>query len=77
MLHAKRLSMYGVSNKLRSKGQRAAALPAFVRDVLPAFQDGRITPQIDSVYGFADLPQAKGRMEAAGHVGKIVLSLDE
>jgi len=73
MLHAKRLCMYGVSNKLRSKAQRAAALPAFVRDVLPALQDGRITPQIDSVYGFADLPQAKARMEAAGHVGKMVL----
>lgn len=76
MLHAKRLCMYGVSNKLRSQAQRAAAVPHFVRDVLPALSDGRITPQIDSVFAFDDLPKAKARMEASDHVGKLVLSLD-
>ena len=75
MLHAKRLCMYGVSNKLRSKAQRAAALPAFVRDVLPPLTQGRISPQIDSVFHFADLPAAKARMEAGGHIGKIVLTV--
>lgn len=76
MLHAKRLCMYGVSNKLRSQAQRAAAVPHFVRDVLPALSDGRITPQIDSVFAFDELPQAKDRMEASSHIGKLVLSLD-
>jgi len=76
MLHAKRLCIYGVSNKLRSQAQRAAVVPVFVRDVLPALDDGRIEPQIDSVFAFDDLPLAKARMEAAGHVGKIVLSLN-
>lgn len=75
MLHAKRLRMVGVSNKLRTKAQRAAALPAFVRDVLPPLADGRLAPQIDSVFDLADLPEAKARMEAAGHVGKIVLQI--
>lgn len=75
MLHAKRLRMFGVSNKLRSPAQRAAAIPAFVRDVLPALTDGRIAPQIDCVFAFDDLPKAKARMEAAGHVGKIVMSV--
>lgn len=73
MLHAKRLYLYGVSNKLRTKAQRAAAIPAFRRDVLPALEDGRIVPQIDSVFGFDELPRAKARMESGGHVGKIVL----
>jgi NADPH:quinone reductase len=76
MLHAKRLRMYGVSNKLRSQAQRAAAIPAFARDVLPALSDGRITPQIDSIFAFDDLPKAKAHMEAARHLGKIVLSMD-
>lgn len=76
LLHAKRLCMYGVSNKLRSPAQRAAVIPAFVRDVLPALTDGRIAPQIDSVFAFDDLPKAKARMEAAGHVGKMVLHMD-
>jgi len=75
LLHAKRLRMYGVSNKLRTKAQRAAAVPAFARDVLPPLTDGRITPQIDSVFDFDQLPEAKAKMEAGGHVGKIVLRM--
>lgn len=75
MLHAKRLHMVGVSNKLRTKAQRAAALPAFVHDVLPPLTDGRIAPQIDSVFDFEALPEAKAKMEAGGHVGKIVLQM--
>lgn len=72
-LHAKRLTVFGVSNKLRSKSQRAAAVPRFVAEVVPHFAAGRIRPQIDRVYEFAQLPEAKARMEAGGHVGKIVL----
>ena len=75
-LHAKRLTLFGVSNKMRSKAQRAAAVPAFVRDVLPHFASGRIAPQIDQVVDFDQLPQAKARMEAGGHVGKIVLRVN-
>jgi NADPH2:quinone reductase len=62
-----------VSNKLRTKEQRAAAVPGFVADVLPHIAAGRIQPQIDQVVDFAQLPQAKARMEAGAHVGKIIL----
>ena len=72
-LHRKRLVLFGVSNKLRSKAQRAAAVPRFVAEVLPHFASDRIRPRIDQVVGFDELPQAKQRMEAGGHVGKIVL----
>ena len=34
-LHAKRLTLFGVSNKLRTKEQRAAAIPRFAAEVLP------------------------------------------
>ena len=74
-LHAKRLTVFGVSNKLRSKAQRAAAVPAFVAQVLPYFADGRIRPHIDEVVDFSRLQQAKDRMEAGGHAGKIVLRM--
>ena len=74
-LHAKRLTLFGVSNKLRSKPQRAAAVPRFTAEVLPLFADGRLVPQIDQVLPFAQLPQAKARMEAGAHVGKIVLRI--
>ena len=74
-LHAKRLTVFGVSNKLRSKVQRAAAVPGFVADVLPHIASGRIRPRIDRVFDFAQLKEAKDRMESAGHVGKIVLRM--
>ena len=74
-LHARRLSVFGVSNKLRTKEQRSAAVPRFVAEVLPHFAAGRIRPQVDQVVDFARLPQAKARMEAGAHVGKIVLRM--
>jgi NADPH:quinone reductase len=74
-LHAKRLVLFGVSNKLRSKAQKVAAVPRFIAEVLPHFAAGRIRPHIDRVYEFAQLQEAKDRMEAGGHVGKIVLRM--
>jgi NADPH:quinone reductase-like Zn-dependent oxidoreductase len=74
-LHAKRLTLFGVSNKLRNKAQRAAAVPGFVAGVMPHFAAGRIKPQIDEVFDFARLEDAKARMEAGRHVGKIVLRM--
>jgi len=74
-LHAKRLALFGVSNKLRSKEQRSAAVPRFVAEVMPHFATGRIQPQIDRVFDFARLEEAKARMEAGAHVGKIVLRM--
>ena len=74
-LHAKRLTLFGVSNKLRTKEQRAAAIPRFVADVMPHVAAGRIKPQIDEVIDFARLKEGKTRMEAGGHVGKIVLRM--
>lgn len=74
-LHAKRLTLFGVSNKLRSKEQRAAAVPRFVAHVMPHIAAGRIKPQIDQVIDFALLEEGKARMEAGGHVGKIVLRM--
>jgi len=49
-LHAKRLVLFGVSNKLRSAEQRLESTRGFVADILPAIADGRIRPMIDRVY---------------------------
>ncbi|HQS30880.1 zinc-binding dehydrogenase [Polaromonas sp.] len=72
-LHARRLTLFGVSNKLRTPDQRAQSLPAFVADVLPALAEGRIKPLVDRVFPFAELAAAKACMEANQHLGKIVL----
>ena len=76
-LHAKRLVLFGVSNKLRSADQRAAGVPGFVRDLLPAIADGRIRPLIDRVLPFDELPAARECMEANRHLGKIVLKISQ
>ena len=74
-LHAKRLTLFGVSNKQRTPEQRASGVPAFVRDVMPAVAAGRIRPIIDRVYTFDQLAEARARMESNQHLGKIVVTL--
>ena len=73
-LHAKRLHLFGVSNKLRSPEQRAEPVPGFRADWLPLMAAGRLRPLVDRVFPFDQLPQAKACMEAGEHVGKIVLA---
>ena len=72
-LHAKRLRVFGVSNKLRNAEQRAGSVRGFVADVLPAIADGRIRPLIERALPFGQLPQAKEWMESNRHTGKLVL----
>ena len=74
-LHAKRIKVFGVSNKLRTMAQRAAAIPGFSTQILPAFGSGQLKPLLDRVFAFDELPQAKAYMEANQHVGKIVLAV--
>ena len=76
-LHAKRLVLFGVSNKLRNAEQRAESARGFVADILPAIADGRIRPMIDRVYAFDELPAAKARMESNAHLGKIVVRMQD
>lgn len=73
-LHAKRLTLFGVSNKLRSAEQKAQSLPAFRAGVLPLVSRGSITPWVDKSFAFEDLAQAKSFMDANQQVGKIVLN---
>lgn len=74
-LHTKRLKLFGVSNKLRNAAQRAVTVEGFKKDFLPLFASGGLKPLIDRVYYFKDLPQARARMEADAHVGKIVIKI--
>ena len=72
-LHGKRLTLFGVSNRLRNAAQRAETVRGFVRNLLPYFEDGRLRPLVDTVFPFEELPAAIGFMEADRQVGKIVV----
>ena len=73
VLHRKRLTVFGVSNRLRTAAQRAETVRAFARDVLPYFETGRLRPLVDKVFGFDELPDAIKFMESDAQVGKIVV----
>lgn len=74
--HSKRLTLFGVSNKLRNAEQRAATVRGLVADLLPFIAGGRIRPVIDRVFPFDDLQAAKAYMESNAHLGKIVVRMD-
>lgn len=74
-LHAKRLRLFGVSNKLRSPAERALTVRAFEKDFLPYFADGRIAPVVDRVFPIAELPAAHRYFESNAMIGKVVVRL--
>ena len=70
-LHAKRLKLFGVSNKHRNAESRALTVRGFTADFLPYFASGRLKPLIDRVYRFDELPQAKAFVESDAQLGKV------
>ena len=72
-LHSRRLTVFGVSNRLRTAAQRAETVRAFARDLLPYLEDGRLRPLVDRVFEFDDLAAAVAFMESDAQVGKIVV----
>jgi NADPH:quinone reductase-like Zn-dependent oxidoreductase len=74
-LHARRLVLFGVSNKLVGLAQRAASAERFRREVLPMLADGRLRPLIGKVYPFEQLQPARAYMESNSHTGKIVIAV--
>lgn len=74
-LHARRLRLFGVSNKHRSAAERAATVQGLIADLLPHVASGRLRPLIDRVYGFEAAAEAKAFVESDAHLGKVVLRI--
>jgi NADPH:quinone reductase-like Zn-dependent oxidoreductase len=72
-LHANRNLVFGVSNSRAGEAGHAATTAGFVRDILPAFNEGRIAPLVDRVFPLDELAAAKDYMESNAQVGKIVV----
>ena len=73
--HVNRLQIFGISNVRLKREERAETTRGFARDILPALADGRITPLIDRVFGFDELPAAMAHMDAGDRVGKVVVRI--
>jgi NADPH:quinone reductase-like Zn-dependent oxidoreductase len=72
-LHAKRLNLFVVSNKLRPAAQRAHTVRAFEKDLLPYFADGRIAPVVDRVFTFDEIDAAHAYFDSGSVLGKVVV----
>jgi NADPH2:quinone reductase len=73
-LHAKRLVLFGVSQKMTSPAQKAESTRLFAEQMLPLVAAGKLRPLVDRVYPFEEFPAARAHMEANAHVGKIVIT---
>ena len=53
--------------------EKAAAVQAFAREVVPILADGRIAPSIDSRNGLGDVHAAFDRLASCGNRGKVLV----
>jgi NADPH2:quinone reductase len=74
-LHAKRLVLFGVSQKQTTPAQKAEGVRLFSEQMLPLVVAGKLRPLIDRVFAFDEMPAARAHMESNAHVGKLVLAL--
>ncbi len=70
----KRLHHTGSTLRSRSVEDKGAIAKAIGDKVLPLVEAGRVKPVIDSTFPLAEAAKAHERIEASGHIGKIVLA---
>ncbi|MEQ6249162.1 NAD(P)H-quinone oxidoreductase [Sulfitobacter sp. HNIBRBA3233] len=74
-LMMRRLTITGSTLRPQSDQAKAAIATELREAVWPLLDAGKIAPVMDSEYDFADASEAHARMEAGGHIGKIVLKV--
>jgi putative PIG3 family NAD(P)H quinone oxidoreductase len=72
-LWARRATIRGTLLRARPLEEKAAAVQAFAREVVPMLADGRLEPAIDSVYDVDDIRGAFDRLAERGKRGKVLV----
>jgi NADPH:quinone reductase len=72
-LMGKRASLYGTMLRARPLEEKAAAVQAFARSVVPVLVAGRALPRIDRVFPAADVTAAFDYLVQPGKSGKVLL----
>jgi putative PIG3 family NAD(P)H quinone oxidoreductase len=72
---AKRLTLTGSTLRPQSVEAKAAIAADLRREVWPLLSAGHLAPVMDSEYPLERAAEAHARMEAGGHIGKIVLKV--
>ncbi len=73
VLMGKRATITGTVLRARTLEEKAAAVQAFAREVVPHLASGRIRPLVDAVFPAEDATAAFDRLEASGKLGKVLL----
>ena len=73
LLMVKRLTHTGSTLRPRSDAFKAALTAEVLAEVLPLVASGRVRPVMDRTFALEDAALAHERMEAGGHIGKMVL----
>jgi NADPH2:quinone reductase len=71
----KRARIHGSTLRARPLEQKAAAARLVEKEVLPAFEDGRLSVPVAETFPLEEAEQAYDRFQAGGKLGKIVLLL--
>lgn len=73
LLALRRITLIGVTFRTRSLAEHAGVVRAFLADHDVDLANGRLTPLIDRVFPFAELPAAIARGGSREQLGKIVV----
>jgi putative PIG3 family NAD(P)H quinone oxidoreductase len=76
-LMQRRASIRGTVLRARALEDKAAAVRAFEREVVPGLAEGRIRPLVDSTYPAAEFAAAFDRLDGRGKVGKVLLEFKD
>jgi NADPH:quinone reductase len=76
-LMVKRARLIGTVLRARPLEEKAAAVQAFAREVVPHLASGRIVPLVDSVLPAEQAAAAFDRMQEPGKLGKVLLDFGD
>jgi NADPH2:quinone reductase len=72
-LMSRRARLMGTGLRARTLEEKAVAVAAFAREVVPHLQSGRIVALVDRVFPATDIRDAFARLEEPGKLGKVLL----
>jgi len=75
-LMSKRARVIGTVLRARPLEEKALAVQAFAREIVPHLASGRIVPLVDRVFPVAEATLAFDRMQEQGKLGKVLLEFD-
>lgn len=75
-LIGKRARLIGTVLRARPLEEKAVAVQAFAREVVPHLASGRIVPLVDRVFPAAEATAAFDRMQEQGKLGKVLLDFE-